>query len=58
MNKMLHNSNEIRKNLLAQFSEALDIVLDAGFGGIKVKIDEERGTYRVSYKTNIRFAKK
>lgn len=43
----MYNNTEVKKNLLAQFSEALDIVLKAGFGRIKTVINEERGVYKV-----------
>ena len=46
--KIMYNNSEVKKNLMAQFSEALNIVLERGFGRIKVKIDAERGVYRVT----------
>lgn len=44
----MYNNSEVKKNLTAQFTEALEIVLKAGFGRIKVKIDVERGVYKVT----------
>ena len=54
MEKMLHNSNGIRKNLMDQISEGLNTVLKAGFGNIKVIIDEEKGIYDVIISPRIR----
>jgi len=49
---MLNNS-EVKKDLMERVDAALDVVLKAGYGRIKVKIDTEREEYRVSYKANI-----
>ena len=54
MNKMLHNSNGIRKNLMEQISEALSVVLETGFGRIEIIIDEEKGIYDVIPSPRIR----
>lgn len=47
---MVYNSSEVEKNVMAQFSEALKIVLEKGFGKIEAVIDEKRGVYRVRIK--------
>jgi hypothetical protein len=49
-----NNSDKVKKNLMAQFSEGLDSVLKAGFGTIRVIIDEERGVYDVIASPRIR----
>ena len=48
------NDSEVKKNLTAQFTEALDIVLKAGFGRIEVIIDEDKGIYDVIPSPRIR----
>lgn len=49
----MYNS-EVEKNLSAQISEALKIVLKAGFGRIEIVIDEDKGIYDVIPSPRIR----
>ena len=51
---MMYNGSEVEKNLMTQFSEALKIVLKAGFGRIEVIIDEDKGVYDVIPSPRIR----
>lgn len=51
---MIYNDTEIKKNLMTQFSEALQIVLKAGFGRIEVIIDQDKGIYDVIPSPRIR----
>ena len=54
----MYNNNVAKKDLLERVSAALDVVLKAGFGRIKVKIDRDREAYKVTYKVNIPSSKK
>jgi len=48
------NNSEVKKNLMAQISEALNIVLEPGFGEIRIVIDKKRGIYDVIPSPRIR----
>ena len=48
------NNGVVKKNLMEQITEAVSIVLDAGFGRIEVIIDEEKGIYDVIPSPRIR----
>ena len=50
----MYNNSEVKKNLLVQFSEALQVVLEAGFGRIEVIIDKDKGIYDVIPSPRIR----
>jgi len=50
----MSNNGVVKKNLMEQVTEAVSIVLDAGFGRIEVIIDEEKGIYDVIPSPRIR----
>lgn len=57
MEKFIYNNGIVKKNLMEQISEALNIVLKTGFGRVRVVIDKERGIYNVVASPKFRMKK-
>jgi len=51
---IMYNNNALKKSFMVKISEALDAVLEEGFGKIEVIYDKERGVQDVIPSPRIR----
>lgn len=54
MPPIMYNNNALKKSFMVKISEALDAVLEEGFGKIEVIYDKERGVQDVIPSPRIR----